>query len=173
MPISMYDVTIANHLQQLAGVAGFLAKGRAHIEAAGLDIEAVLEARLISDMNPFSYQVFAVKHHTVGALAGLEAGSFSPPPPMPQLDYQGLQDMISEAHKTVGTYTKEQVNAWDDRDILFVVGERQVPFKAQDFVMSFSLPNLYFHATTAYDILRQNGVPIGKRDFSGPLRIKH
>ncbi|MGI4800215.1 MAG: DUF1993 family protein, partial [Janthinobacterium lividum] len=55
MPISMYDVTIANHLQQLAGVAGFLAKGRAHIEAAGLDFEAVLDARLIGDMNPFRY----------------------------------------------------------------------------------------------------------------------
>ena len=58
------------------------------------------------------------------------------------------------------------------RDVAFQFGERKLPFTAEEFLMSFSLPNFFFHATTAYDILRHKGVPLGKRDFMGRLRIK-
>jgi hypothetical protein len=64
------------------------------------------------------------------------------------------------------------VNALEDRDLLFKFGDFKLPFVSQDFVLSFSLPNLHFHATTAYDILRMKGVPLGKRDYTGPMRIK-
>ena len=60
----------------------------------------------------------------------------------------------------------------EGKDLLFKFGDFKVPFVAEDFVLSFSLPNLHFHATTAYDILRMKGVPLGKRDYTGPMRIK-
>ena len=72
----------------------------------------------------------------------------------------------------LSAWTPEAVNALCGRDVVFHVGERQMPFTAEGFLMSFSLPNFYFHATTAYDILRTNGVPLGKRDFMGRLKLK-
>ncbi len=68
--------------------------------------------------------------------------------------------------------TPEEVNALEGRDLAFKLGEHQMPFVAENFLMSFSLPNFYFHATTAYDILRMKGVPLGKRDYEGRLRTR-
>ena len=65
-----------------------------------------------------------------------------------------------------------EVNGFEGQDMAFVMGERRMPFTAEGFLMSFSLPNLHFHATTAYDILRMQGVPLGKRDYLGGLRLK-
>ena len=69
-------------------------------------------------------------------------------------------------------WTPDAVNALGGRDVVFHLGEHKLPFTAEGFLMSFSLPNFYFHATTAYDILRTNGVPLGKRDFMGRLKMK-
>jgi hypothetical protein len=68
--------------------------------------------------------------------------------------------------------TREEVNSFEGREVEFVVGDRRVPYHAEDFLLSFSQPNFYFHATTAYDILRWKGVPVGKRDFMGMVRRK-
>jgi hypothetical protein len=64
------------------------------------------------------------------------------------------------------------VNGFEGKDVMFEFGETKLPFTAEGFLMSFSLPNLHFHATTAYDILRTKAVPLGKRDYMGPMRIK-
>ena len=69
-------------------------------------------------------------------------------------------------------WTPEAVNALGGKDVIFALGDRKLPFVAEGFLMSFSLPNFYFHATTAYDILRTNGVPLGKRDFMGRMKMK-
>ena len=69
-------------------------------------------------------------------------------------------------------WTPDAVNALGGRDVVFHLGDHKLPFTAEGFLMSFSLPNFYFHATTAYDILRTNGVPLGKRDFMGRLKMK-
>jgi hypothetical protein len=68
--------------------------------------------------------------------------------------------------------TPEAIDALADKDLMFELGELKLPFAAADFILSFSLPNFFFHATTAYDILRTHGVPLGKADFMGPLRFK-
>jgi len=68
--------------------------------------------------------------------------------------------------------TPEAVNALGGKDVTFALGERKLPFTAEGFLMSFSLPNFFFHATTAYDILRHKGAPLGKRDFMGRLKLK-
>ena len=80
--------------------------------------------------------------------------------------------MVTEAHQKLSALTPEAVNALAGRDVIFKLGERALPFTAEGFLMSFSLPNFFFHATTAYDILRHKGAPIGKRDFMGKLNLK-
>lgn len=79
---------------------------------------------------------------------------------------------MAEARAEIEQISPDTVNALEGRDLVFEIGDRQIPFSAENFVMSFSLPNLFFHATTAYDILRTRGVPLGKRDFLGQLRIR-
>jgi hypothetical protein len=88
------------------------------------------------------------------------------------LDYDGLRTLIADTLKGLRNLDPAEVNALQGRAIIFQLRDRQLPFTAEDFMLSFSLPNFYFHATTAYDILRTKGVPLGKRDFLGQLRLK-
>lgn len=172
MPLSLYDVSIASYLQTLGAVSGFLAKGREHFEKNGIDLKQVVETRLIADMLPFRFQVISVAHHSLGAIQGIEAGVFKPPPGMPDADYAALERLVADACSGLEKYTREAIDALEEKDVVFKLGDRSMPFVTRNFVLSFSLPNFYFHATTAYDILRMMGVPIGKRDFTGMPRIK-
>ena len=79
---------------------------------------------------------------------------------------------MTEARDELAALTPGDVDALVGRDVIFKLGERALPFTAEGFLMSFSLPNFFFHATTAYDILRHKGVPLGKRDFMGRLKMK-
>jgi hypothetical protein len=172
MPTSFYDFSVANYLQTLGAVSGFLAKGREHCEKNGIELGSVVQTRLVADMLPFAFQVVSVAHHSLGAIRGIEAGVFGPPSPPPDLDYPALEKLVSEARTGLQAYTREAIDALETKDVAFKMGERGMPFVARDFVLSFSLPNFYFHAATAYDILRMKGAPIGKRDFMGMPRIK-
>lgn len=172
MATSFYDLSVACYLQALTGVEGFLNKGLAHCQANGIDPQEIVDTRIHPDMYPFSFQVWSVAHHSLGAIRGIEGGVFSPPPPIPALDYAGFQKVVADARTTLAEMSRESVEALEDRDLMFKFGEFKMPFTAVGFVLSFSLPNLHFHATTAYDILRMKGVPVGKRDYTGPMRIK-
>ncbi len=172
MAISLYDVSVASYLQTLGAVSGFLAKGREHCVKNGIDLGQIVETRLIGDMLPFRFQVVSVAHHSLGAIKGIEAGVFGPPGGVPDLDYPGLEKLVAEARSGLQQYKREAIDALEGKDVQFKLGERGMPFIARDFVLSFSLPNLYFHATTAYDILRMKGTPLGKRDFMGQPRLK-
>jgi len=171
MAISLYDVSVTSFQQVLAGVAGFLEKGRVHCAAQGIDLNAVVETRLHPDMLPFRFQVASVTHHSLGALKGVEAGVFGPPQ-VPELDYAGLQGLIADAQAGLRGYSRPVVEAMEGRDVEFRIGSNRLPFVAENFFMSFSLPNLHFHATTAYDILRMKGAPLGKRDYLAQVRVK-
>jgi hypothetical protein len=172
MAISLYDVSVTSFLQALGGVAGFLDKGLAHCQTNGVDLKEVVETRLYPDMLPFRFQIVSVAHHSKGAMDGVKAGVFGPPAGIPDLDFSGLQKLVADASADLRKLTREAVDALEGRDVVFKLGERSMPFTAEGFLMSFSLPNLHFHATTAYDILRMRGVPLGKRDYMGPLRLK-
>ena len=88
------------------------------------------------------------------------------------MDYAGLQKVVTEAREALQKVKPEEVDAVQGKDLTFQLPTMKIPFTAENFLLSFSLPNFYFHATTAYDILRTNGVPLGKRDFLGRMRIK-
>lgn len=171
MTISLYDATVGRFLQTLAAVDGFLERGRAHCIEAGVDPDELAQARLWSDMLPLSFQLISVAHHSRGAIEGVRKGVFSPPhrDPLGYAEMQALNAGAGAALKAVG---RDEIDALQGRDVVFTAGERRIPFLAEGFLLSFSLPNFYFHAATAYDILRSRGVPLGKRDYLGQLSVK-
>jgi hypothetical protein len=172
MALSFYDVSVATYLQILGAASGFLAKGREHCEKSGIDLHEVVETRLHPDMLPFRFQLASVAQHSLGAIRAIESGVFGPPQTKPDQDYAALEQLVADARKGLEAYDRATIDALEDRDVLFKLGDFTMPFVARDFVLSFSFPNFFFHATTAYDILRMKGVPIGKRDFMGIPRIK-
>ena len=171
MAVSLYDLSVASYLQGLSGVAGFLEKGLKHCTEKGIDPNEIVETRLYPDMLPFRFQIVSVAHHSLGAIEGVKKGVFSPPMG-PDYDYKGLQKLVADAREGLQKLTPAEVNALEGRDVTFQLRDFKLPFTAEGFLMSFSLPNFYFHATTAYDILRTKGVPLGKRDYMGQLRLK-
>jgi uncharacterized protein len=171
MAFSLYDATVANYLQILGAVGGFLDKSLMHFKEKGIDPAEVVETRLAPDMWPFRAQIVSVVHHSRGALAAAREGVFVPRTEA-EFDYAALQALVTDARNEISTLTPEAVDALIGRDVTFKVGDRTVPFTAEGFLMSFSLPNFFFHATTAYAILRHKGAPLGKRDFMGRLKLK-
>lgn len=172
MAISLYDVSVGSYLQTLDAIAGVLDKGLAHFRETGIDPETIVETRLYPDMQPFRFQVMQVAFHATAALEAMKSGAISPPWARPSPDYAGLQALIAEARATLRAATPEEIEAKDGADIVFTTKDSTRVFTTGNFVLCFSLPNFHFHATTAYDILRQAGVPLGKRDFMGQLRVK-
>jgi len=172
MAISLYDLTVPTYQQTLAGLAGVLDRGLSHFQDNNIDPNAIVEERLFDDMLPFKFQVWAVAHHSIDVIEGLKTGRFGPPSAMGDLDYLGLQKVIADTREALAKLTPEQVNRFEGADIVFEIGNFKLPFTAENFVLSFSLPNFHFHATTAYDLLRLKGVPLGKRDYMGPMRMK-
>jgi hypothetical protein len=160
MAISLYDSSVACFLQTLGGVEGFLSRGLAHCTERNID------------PNEIRFQITSVAHHSLGAVRGAQQGSFAPQGQLPPLDYAALQKTITEARAALQQLVPADVNALEGKDVVFQVRDMKMPFKAEGFLLSFSLPNFHFHATTAYDILRSKGVPLGKRDYMGRLRLK-
>lgn len=172
MAISLYDVSVASFLQTLGGVAGFLDRGLAHCQDNGVDPNEIVQSRMCPDMFDFRFQVASVAHHSLGAIEGVKAGVFSPGGDQSAQDYAGLQKAIADAIAGLEALTPEEVNGFEGKEVAFEFRGARIPFTAENFLMSFSLPNFHFHATTAYDLLRSRGVPIGKRDYMGALRVK-
>jgi hypothetical protein len=172
MAFSLFDATVANYLQTLGALAGILERSRAHFAEAGVALEEIVEARLAGDMLPFRFQVVSATHHSLGAIEGVKRGLFQPPKGNTDLDFAALQALVTQARDALGAFGRDDINALEGGDVTFQIGERRVPFKAEDFLMSFSLPNFYFHAATSYDLLRMKGAPLGKKDYLGRMRIK-
>ncbi|MGO9235899.1 MAG: DUF1993 family protein [Methylocella sp.] len=172
MSISLYDVSVASFLQTLGGVAGFLQRGLEHCRDNNIDPSEIVETRLYGDMLPFRFQIVSVAHHSLGAIEGVQRGQFAPPGETPPHDYAALQKLVADARDGLLRLTSDEVNALEGGEVVFQIRDFKMPFTAEGFLMSFSLPNFYFHATTAYDILRSKGVPLGKRDYMGQMRMK-
>lgn len=170
MAISLYDTSVKSYLQILPAVAGILDKAESHCADNGLDTAELVETRLHPDMLPLRFQLISVGHHSLGAIKGLQAGEFAPPPSMPDADYAALREVVTNATAELKTVAAESIDGLAGKQVMFRAGKMEVPFTAENFILSFSLPNFYFHATTTYDILRMKGVPLGKLDFLGQLR---
>ena len=171
MAISLYDVTVPSYEQVITAMEGVLAKGATFSDEKNVSRPDLVGARLHDDMLPLQFQVISIAHHSLGALRGALEGGFTPPPSL-ERDYEGLQRLLADARAGLAEFSPDVVNGFMGREVLFKIGDVSMPFVAEDFFLSFSLPNFYFHATTAYDLLRARGVALGKRDFLGGIRLK-
>lgn len=172
MAIGLYAATVPAWLQQLRALARIMDKAREWCAANGGDETALIGAKLAEDMLPLGYQVKSCVHHSVGAIEGVRAGRFSPDMGGWPQDLAGLKAKLEGAIATLAALDPADIDALAGGDAAFVMGELRMDFTAEDFLLSFSMPNFYFHATTAYDILRARGLPLGKRDFMGRPRLK-
>ncbi|HEV7138087.1 MAG TPA: DUF1993 domain-containing protein [Steroidobacteraceae bacterium] len=172
MPLSLYAATIPSYRQTLGAVVGLLHTARAFCAAKGLEAAELIQARLAPDMLPFAYQVKSTAVHSLGAIEGVRKGVFSPDQTPPPETFAALEARITATLSALEAIDPAEVEAFIGRDMRFEFGDRHVDFTAEEFLLSFAQPNFYFHAATAYDILRWKGVPLGKRDFLGKLRRK-
>jgi uncharacterized protein len=172
MATSLYDLSVPTFLQTISAIAGFLDRAAKHCIETGTDPDQFVDARLVDDMAPFHFQIEAAWHHAVWGVQALKTGAFTPPRLVGPVPFAELQAMIRKAELTLEAFTPEEVDSWTGKDLDLQIGPRKLAFTSESFILSFSLPNFHFHAVTAYDILRSRGVPIGKRDYEGQLRIR-
>lgn len=173
MPFSLYAATIPSYRQILSAVEGLLDKADIFCAEKGLAPGDIVQARLADDMLPFAYQVKSTAVHSLGAIEGVRKGVFSPDTAPPPETFAALKARIAETLAAIEMIEPAEVDGYVGRDMRFVFGDRHLDFTAEDFLLSFSQPNFYFHATTTYDILRWKGVVLGKRDFMGRPRTKN
>ena len=164
--MSLYESSIPTYRQVVGGMIGVLDKAIAHYGEKKLEEASLLHDRLYPDMFPFTRQVQSFCDHAAGSslrLAGKEANL----PARDETTLAGLRERCVKALAAVNSVSKADVDAHADKDIVFSMGVRQVTMRGRDYMMHFAFPNFYFHATTAYNILRHRGVVVGKRDFLG------
>ncbi len=172
MSFTLYDALVPTWQQILGSVTTLLDQAQAHCTEKKLPDSALIEARLADDMLPLGFQVRSVMTHSIGAIEGVRKGVFSPDrSPWPD-SFAGLKAQLTQALAALEWVDPLEVNGFIGHDMRFEAGERRMDFTAENFLLSFSQPNFFFHATTAYDILRHKGLTIGKRDFMGKPRVK-
>jgi hypothetical protein len=172
MSFSLYAAVVPSCQQILHALGGLIGKAELFCTSKAIASDEIIQARLAQDMHPFAYQVKSVAVHSIGAIEGVRAGSFSPDTAVPPQDFAALKQRVSQALAALEKISAAEVDGFVGRDMCFVFGDRRIDYTAENFLLSFSQPNFYFHAATAYDILRWKGVAIGKRDFMGRTRSK-
>ncbi len=164
--MSLYDSSIPTYQQVLGGMLGVLDKAIAQYSEKKYEDISLLHDRLYPDMFTFTKQVQSFCDHASRSSL-LLAGKDSAPPERNETTLAALRERIVKALSAVNSVSKADVDAHADKDVTFPMGPRQVTMKGADYMMHFAFPNFYFHAVTAYNILRHRGVVIGKRDFLG------
>jgi len=166
MPLSMHQASIPMFVRALGNLSAILEKAAAHAESRKIDPLVFINARLAPDMFPLSRQVQAACDAAKGCaarLAGVEVPRFEDT----ETSFPELQARIAKTVAFIQDVKAAQVDASEDRTITLKLRGRDVTFSGRDYLLNFVLPNFFFHATTAYAILRHNGLEIGKTDFLG------
>ena len=166
MTITLYQASVPVIQKSLTALKGVLAKGAAHAEAKKIDESVFLSSRLSPDMFPLMRQVQIAADFGKGPVARL-AGVEVPKYDDTEATFAELAARIDKTLAFVGTFTAAQIDGQEDRDIQLTIAGNPVNFKGQPYLLHFAIPNLYFHMSMAYAILRHNGVDVGKRDFIG------
>jgi hypothetical protein len=164
--ISMYQASVPYFLRMLKNLKGVLEKGAAHAAAKKFDPVVLFNARLYPDMLPLSRQVQIASDNAKGCAARLAAIE---PPKFDDTEatYAQLLERIDRTVAFLKTVKPEQVDGSEEREVVLKFPNQTLTFKGQQYLVHFAIPNFTFHATTAYNILRHNGVELGKADFLG------
>ncbi|RJF99311.1 DUF1993 domain-containing protein [Noviherbaspirillum saxi] len=167
MAISMYAASVPVFRQMLNSLNDVLNKADAHASAKKIDPNALLQARLFPDMLPLARQVQIASDFAKGAcarLAGMEIPSYEDK----EQSFDELRARIAKTLALIEGITPAQINGSEEREVVIQQGTpRERKFAGQTYLLHYALPQFLFHVTTAYAILRHNGVEIGKRDFMG------
>ena len=165
MSISMYQASAPVFANMLSNLSAILGKAQAEVDAGRLQEAELIEGRLAEDMLPLARQVQIASDSAKG-IARL-AGRDAPSMPDTETTLAQLRERIARTVEFLHTLSAADVDGSEDRDIELKLRERVLHLKGQQFLLNFVTPNFYFHVTTAYAILRQKGVPIGKPDYLG------
>jgi hypothetical protein len=164
MSVSLYDISIPSYRRGLQNLSSFLDKASVHAEHHSGLLQTYTDARLAPDMHPFTRQVQLASDAAKGGAARL-AGVEAPAMPDTETNFPELKERIAKTIAFLDTIDKAQVDARHGATIELPLPGRTMTFTAPDFLMQFSLANFMFHVTTAYALLRAQGVPLGKMDF--------
>ncbi|HEY1838024.1 MAG TPA: DUF1993 domain-containing protein [Rhizomicrobium sp.] len=166
MAFSIYDASIPPMIRMLQSISKIMDKAQAQAKSEGKDLSSLLEARLAPDMHPFPRQIQIMSDAAKGAAARL-AGIEAPSMPDNETTFAELQQRIAKTVAFLESVKREQLAGAEERKIELKTPNRTLEFNGRDFLTQFALPNFFFHATTAYDLLRHKGIAIGKMDYLG------
>jgi len=168
MSFGMFEASVPAFLQMLKNLSAILDKAEAFAAEREIEPEVLLNWRLASDMFPLVRQIQIAADFAKGTTARL-AGAEVPKYADDEKTFDALKARIAKTVKFVEGFKPKDINGSETRDITLTVGGQEMHFKGEPYLVHFALPNFYFHATTAYDILRSCRVEIGKRDFIGMI----
>ena len=169
MNISMYQASIPPLTHSLSNLVQILEKGLAHVEEKKIEPSALIDFRLYPDMFPLKKQVQIasdISRRGVARLAGLEAPEMEDN----ETNFTELIERTKNSINYLKTFNPEQIDGTENKIIELPIGKEKLTFEGQQFLLYFVMPNVYFHVTTTYDILRHCGVELGKRDFLGDIQ---
>jgi hypothetical protein len=169
MALSFYEISVPVYQQFLKALLGVLDKAEKHCAEKGIDAASIFASRLIEDMQPLTFQIMQSISHSAGAIAAIR-GQQRPRPS--GLDtFAGAKNAVGEALNELEAIKPEDLEEAASRTVELKFPGREMKFTGLGYLQSYAMPQFFFHATTAYDILRHKGVPIGKRDFLGRVQL--
>lgn len=168
MSLSMYQASIPLFVRMFGNLAAILDKAALYADAKKIDPAVLLNARLAPDMHPLTRQVQIASDAAKGCaarLAGVEIPGFADT----ESSFAELQARIQKTLDFIQGFSPAQIDGSEEREVVMRFPGAELKFSGQDYLLHFVLPNFYFHLTTAYAILRHNGLEIGKMDYLGPV----
>jgi hypothetical protein len=166
MTISMHQASVPRITNMLNNLGAILDKAQAHVDAKKLDAAALTNARLFPDMLAMNRQVHIATDTAKGVVARL-AGVEIPAYEDNEVSFADLKARVDKTVAFVQSFSPEQIDGTEDKAIVTKRGDKETHYTGMQFLLGHAMPNVYFHVTTAYNILRHNGVEIGKRDYLG------
>ncbi len=166
MKISMYQASVPRLVNILGNLSNILDKAQAHAEARKLDAAVLMGSRLFPDMYPFSKQVQIAcdkARSVVARLGGMEVPFYEDD----ETTFADLKLRIARTIDFLQSVPPERIDGTEEKEVVLPVSRKETRYTGLQLLLGHSMPNVYFHAATAYNILRHNGVAIGKRDFLG------
>ncbi|MCO6060327.1 DUF1993 domain-containing protein [Pseudomonas sp. MOB-449] len=166
MSLSMYEASIPVLARMLGNLSNILTKAAANAQARGIDPKVFIESRLAPDMFPLARQVQIVSDTAKGCaarLAGVEVPSWEDT----ETSFEELQARIAKTLAFIKGIDAAQLDGSETRTVVLKMRSGEISFSGREYLLGFVMPNFYFHVTTAYAILRHNGVDVGKMDFLG------
>jgi uncharacterized protein len=166
MTLSMYQASVPRFINALNNLSAILDKAQAHVDAKKLDEATLTSFRLFPDMLPMARQIL-IATDTAKGLAARLAGVDIPVYEDTEKTLGELKARIAKTVAYLQTFRPEQIDGTEDKEIVIKRGDKETRYTGMQFLLGHAVPNVYFHITTAYNILRHNGVEIGKRDYLG------